>query len=63
MDDACRNNVENWPARKIHATESKRRDFAHYSTTYRAMATEADYGVIPWEGYSHGTLTNIVNLV
>jgi hypothetical protein len=63
MDDACRNNVGNWPVRKIHATESKRRDFAYYSTKDRAMATEADYGFMLWDGHSRGTLTNIVNLV
>jgi hypothetical protein len=63
MDDACRNNVGNWPVRKIHATDSKRRDFAYYSTKDRAMAAEADYGFMLWDGHSRGTLTNIVNLV
>jgi hypothetical protein len=63
MDDACRNNVGSWPVRKIHAPESKRRDFAYYSTKDRAMATEADYGFMLWDGHSRGTLANIVNLV
>jgi hypothetical protein len=63
MEGRCRNNIGNWPIRAITAADPGRRDFAYYSTKDRAMAEEADYGLMLWDGRSRGTLTNIVHLV
>lgn len=62
MDGGCRNNVGKWPTRVIKP-HSYRRDFAYYSTKDRAMAAEADYGLMLWDGHSRGTLTNLFNLL
>jgi hypothetical protein len=63
MDSGCRNNLGNWPTRVISSNASTRKDFAHFSTKDRAMAQEADYGLMLWDGESRGTLTNILDLV
>jgi hypothetical protein len=63
MEGACRNNEGGWKTREIQAPEAKRRDFAFFSTKDRAMAVEADYGLMLWDGESRGTLTSIVDLV
>jgi hypothetical protein len=63
MEGGCRNNIGDWPTRKITATVPGRRDFAYYATKDRAMAQEADYGLMLWDGRSRGTLTNVVHLV
>lgn len=63
MEGGCRNNVGDWPMRKIRAADPGRRDIAYYSTKDRAMAEEADYGLMLWDGKSRGTLTNVVDLV
>ena len=63
MEDRCRNNIGDWPTRTITAADPARRDFAYYSTKDRAMAEEADYGLMLWDGRSRGTLTNIIHLV
>jgi hypothetical protein len=63
MEGGCRNNVGDWPVRAVTAADPARRDFGYYSTKDRAMAEEADYGLMLWDGRSRGTLTNIVHLV
>lgn len=63
MEDRCRNNVGNWPARVVSAANPGRRDFAYYSTKDRVMTEEADYGLMMWDGRSRGTLTSIIELV
>lgn len=63
MEGGCRNNVGNWPTRIIQAVNARRKDFIYYSTKDRAMALEADYGLMIWDGYSRGTLTNLFNLL
>jgi hypothetical protein len=63
MDGSCRNNIGNWTTQEIKAANPGRRDFAYYSTKDRAMAKEADYGFMLWDGESRGTLTSIVELV
>lgn len=63
MEDGCRNNLGEWPSRAIQVANSNRRDFAYYSTKDRAMADEADYGLMLWDGQSRGTLTNVINLL
>jgi hypothetical protein len=63
MEDRCRNNIGSWPTRTVKPTKTGRRDFAYYSAKDRAMAEEAHYGLMLWDGHSRGTLTNIVDLV
>ncbi|MFQ5993318.1 MAG: hypothetical protein ACE5NA_12855 [Nitrospiraceae bacterium] len=63
MEGGCRNNIGDWPTQTIRADERGRRDFGYYSTKDRAMAKEADYGLMLWDGRSRGTLGNIVHLV
>ena len=63
MEGSCRNNLGDWPTRTISAADPERKDFAYYSTKDRAMAAEADYGLMLWDGHSRGTLTNVVHLV
>jgi hypothetical protein len=63
MDGSCRNNLGNWATHEIKAAHPGKRDFAYYSIKDRAMAKEADYGFMLWDGQSRGTLTSIVQLV
>lgn len=63
MEGACRNNLGGWEVHRIAALDPDRRDFAFYSTKDKAMAAEADYGLMLWDGHSRGTLTNILELV
>lgn len=58
----CRNNIANWPSRAITGALGAR-GFAYYAAKDRAMAGQADYGLMLWDGHSRGTLTNIVDLV
>jgi len=60
--DQCRNNLGGW-ATKVIRTSAPRKDFAYYATKDRAMAEEAKYGVMLWDGRSQGTLNNILNLM
>jgi hypothetical protein len=59
----CRNNVGDWPSKR-HATPSgAKRDRHYYGVKDRAMAKDADWGFMVWNGASKGTLTNLVNLL
>ncbi|HEY3656229.1 MAG TPA: hypothetical protein VGL34_14780 [Steroidobacteraceae bacterium] len=58
---ACRNNVGNWPTRKVAA--DKLRGFDFYAEKDRVMADEASYGLMIWDGESIGTLMNVVRLL
>ncbi len=60
--EECRNNAGNWPLRHIEPP-GRRRDFAYYAAKDLAMFNEANYGVMPWDAKSKGTLQNILNLV
>ena len=62
MAGECRNNVGQWPTRETRAAPGTR-GFAYFSTKDRAMANEADYGFMLWDGRSRGTLTNTVDMV
>ena len=63
MNGSCRNNIGDWPTHEVKAAKPTRRDFAYYSTKDRAMASEADYGFMLWDGESRGKVTSIVRLV
>lgn len=59
--DRCRNNVGDWPTRKIEVDPGvKGREF--YMAKDKAMANEADYGLILWDGESIGAFGNLIEL-
>ncbi|GAB5377842.1 MAG: hypothetical protein AcusKO_43040 [Acuticoccus sp.] len=58
----CRNNTGQWDVRHVDVPPGlKGREF--YSHKDRRMATEADYGLIVWDGKSAGSLANARELV
>ena len=52
-----RNNFGNWPVKSIQSTGETGRKL--YTLKDKAMAKEADYGMMIWDGKSEGTLNNI----
>jgi hypothetical protein len=58
----CRSNVGRWPTRDIPAPPGAR-GFEFFSAKDRAMAEEAEYGLMLWDGKSRGTLSSIINMV
>jgi hypothetical protein len=63
MAGECRNNLGSWPTRQVTAASDVRRGSLYYGTKDRAMGSEADYGLMLWDGKSRGTLTNIEDLL
>lgn len=61
-EGVCRNNVGGWPRRDI-AAGRPRRDAQFYSAKDRAMAEEANSGLMIWDGRSIGTLLNLYRLL
>jgi len=57
-----RNNIGNWEVRKVEVP-IRAKGFSYYAAKDKAMADDADYGFMIWNGESKGTLTNIVNLL
>ena len=60
--DECRNNVGDWPLRRV-AVDSRKRDFDFYAAKDQLMSREADSGLMIWDGKSAGTLMNAFRLV
>ena len=58
----ARNNVGNWKVENIHVNNSIK-GFDFYKQKDEAMAKNADYGFMVWDGKSRGTLNNIINLI
>ena len=58
---ACRNNLGNWPLRVVKPS-STRPDFDYFAEKDRVMATEADFGLMIWDGKSLGTVMNVFRL-
>jgi hypothetical protein len=58
----CRNNLGGWPIQAIPA-DTKSRGFDFYAAKDAAMAKDADYGLMLWDGESNGTLNNVLNLL
>jgi hypothetical protein len=58
----CRNNLGQWPIRPIKPPHHTR-DFEYFTAKDAAMAREADYGFMLWDGASAGTLVNVARLV
>lgn len=59
---SCRNNVGNWKVRQI-AVDPEVTGRAFYAQKDRAMAAEADYGLILWDGKSAGSISNALELL
>jgi adenine-specific DNA-methyltransferase len=57
-----RNNLGRWQTRRI-VPKSKKKDFFFHAAKDLAMAEQADYGFMLWDGVSKGTLNNILNLL
>jgi len=58
----ARNNLGNWHVEAVPVPANVT-GFEFYAMKDRAMATDADYGFMIWNGESRGTLNNIVNLL
>jgi adenine-specific DNA-methyltransferase len=59
---ACRNNIGQWSTQKI-AADIHNRGRQFYAAKDRAMAHEATYGFMIWDGKSTGTLLNVLRLL
>ena len=58
----ARNNIGNWQIQNV-PVPSYFRGFDFYKQKDIAMANDADYGFMIWDGESRGTLNNTINLV
>lgn len=58
----ARNNIGNWPIENV-IVEDKVKGFDFYAQKDMAMAKNADYGFMIWNGKSKGTLNNVLNLI
>lgn len=60
--EICRNNIGEWDKRHVSA-DSKLRGRAFYTQKDKAMAAEADYGFVLWDGKSAGSISNVFELL
>ncbi|MFZ1425313.1 MAG: hypothetical protein WAS21_00930 [Geminicoccaceae bacterium] len=60
--DRTRHNVGGWPTRQI-TVPGQCQGFSFYAAKDRAMACEADLGLMIWDGKSPGTVLNVLRLV
>jgi len=58
----ARNNIGNWDVHSVDVP-IRSRGFDYYAVKDMAMANDADYGFMIWNGESKGTLNNIINLL
>lgn len=59
--ERIRNNVGNWKTKNIKSfSNEKGREL--YTLKDKAMAQDADYGLMIWDGESQGTLNNIITM-
>ena len=58
----ARNNIGSWAVRKVPVPPNVR-GFDFYKQKDVAMANDADYGFMIWDGKSKGTLNNIIDPV
>jgi len=57
-----RNNLGQWETRHIGIDQSSK-NFNFYAAKDRAMAHEADFGLMVWDGKSPGTVLNVLRLI
>jgi hypothetical protein len=55
-----RNNLGGWSTRVV---EAKAAGFEFHAAKDRAMAAEADFGLMMWDGVSPGTILNVLRMV
>lgn len=60
--DNARNNLGGWPTHPIKP-QGRLKGFQFYAAKDRAMAHEADYGLMIWDGKSPGTVLNVLRLI
>ena len=60
--DTSRNNMGGWETHNVSVSESER-NFWFYAAKDRAMAQQAEFGLMIWDGRSPGTVLNILRLV
>ena len=58
----ARHNLGKWPVEAIQVAEHTK-GFAYYAAKDEAMASDADFGFMIWNGESKGTLNNVINLL
>lgn len=58
----CRNNIGQWDMQHI-SVDSNLKGRAFYTQKDRAMAAEADYGFVLWDGKSAGSINNVFELL
>jgi hypothetical protein len=54
-----RNNISKWETKKINNDDDNKKGRELYTLKDIAMAKDADYGLMIWDGLSPGTLNNI----
>jgi hypothetical protein len=60
--ETCRNNIGGWTVRPVSVdVRLKGRDF--YTQKDKAMALEANFGFVLWDGSSSGSVSNIIALL
>ena len=58
----CRNNIGQWNVNHVPVdAKLKGRDF--YTQKDKAMAGEADYGFVLWDGESPGSISNVIEML
>ncbi len=62
VGEESRNNIGNWLARKVEV-DDELKGRALYTAKDKAMAEEADYGFVLWDGKSEGSLNNVLELL
>lgn len=60
--DICRNNLGAWPT-TIVEVDSRLKGREFYAEKDKAMALEANYGFVLWDGKSSGSISNVFELM
>jgi len=58
----CRNNVGQWNVKHV-SVDTKLKGRAFYTQKDKAMAGEADYGLVLWYGKSPGSISNVIEML
>jgi len=60
--NTCRNNIGPWDTQHV-PVDTNLRGRAFYTQKDKAMASEADYGFVLWDGKSAGSINNVFELL
>ncbi len=61
--EMCRNNIGEWPICSHAVQPNLKHDRHYYGIKDVAMAKDATYGFMLWDGVSKGTVANVINLL